>query len=380
MKKITVKKSKLRQLKYVLSVVGVVVVVFLAVFISARTVGNVSVSNITDGFRQLFSSSSTGGYPYKLESLNAKEIGHIGNDVFVLYNDSALVLTDSARIIGNVQLSSSSTRVKTCNGRALIYDTVKNTVVLMSKTEKLAETQAKGRILTAALGKNGSFAVAVNGEASRSELAVYNSRQKNVFDWECAGERIIDMSFSADCKKLAVLAVGAENAVVYSRLVVFDIGKTEPVADLTYSDAMMLRVCFTSSGRLIAVGDNEFTVYNRDYERIDGLEYSENSLCGVSFDERGNAVICISEYGGAQTELIRYSSSGEKTFQTTFKSELSQVYADGSRTAVLSGKEVTVLNSAGETVKSVELEELPDSIVFAGGSIYSLEQESIVKY
>ena len=372
---------QIQKLRHALLIAAAVVLVLSVVYIAARTVGNVAVSNITDSFRKAFMSSSNGGWPLTVESLGIKEIKPVDGEILVLYNDEAQFLTQGARTMGNIQLNASDSRTAVRNGRTLAYDIAKGTVVLLSKTEKLTETTVTEKILTACLAENGTFAVATEGGTDvQSKITVYSSSGSALFEWKCAEERILDACLSGSGRRLAVVASGVKNAVVYSRLVVFDIDSTEPVSEIKYDDSMMLRVCITKMGRIIAVGDNKFDIYNKKFQRVDGLEYSENQLNSVSFDEDGNAVIAMREFGGAQTRIFRYSASGVKTAETTITGEADYVRCEGTVTVAVCGKTATKLNKKGQVTQTKTFESVPDKVIYTSGSFFSLEENILKKY
>ena len=370
-----------KRIKHVALSVIAVALVLAAIYIAVRTVGNVAVSNVTDSFRKVFMSSSNGGWPLTVESLGVKEIKPVDGEILVLYNDEAQFLTQGARTMGSIQLNASDSRITVRNGRTLAYDVAKGAVVLLSKTEKLTEITVTEKILTACLAQNGNFAVATEGGADvQSKITVYSSSGNAIFEWKCAEERILDACLSGSGKRLAVVASGVNNAVVYSRLVVFDTDSTKPVFEIKYDDSMLLRVCITKMGRIIAVGDNKFDIYNKKFQRTDGLEYSENQLNSVSFDEDGNAVIAMREFGGAQTRIFRYSASGVKTAETTITGEADYVRCEGTVTVAVCGKTATKLNKSGQVTQTKSFESVPDKVIYTSGSFFSLEENILKKY
>ncbi len=370
----------MRKLISVFSVTAIVLIVFIAVFMSARSAGNVTFSNITDGFRQVFFSEHTSGYPYTNKDLTFREIKAIGDSVLLLNADSAYVMTPSAKITARIALDSADTKVKTCNGRALIYENSKNSVVLTGKTEKLTQVSLQDEILTAVIGKSGAFAVALKDEEACSKVIVYDRSSNEIFGWKFANERISDMAFSSNGKKLAVTVCSAKNAVIYSRIVVFDIVKNEMLEDIRFDGCMMLRVCYTSRGRLVAVGDSQYVIYNKDFQRVDGLEYSENTLSSVSIDDNGNTVLAFTQNGTSKLSVVRHNASGKKTFSVVLEGTDAKLYADGPKTAVVCGEKVTVLNSSGETVEEITLDSTPDSLAYSSGDIFTLETGAVKKY
>lgn len=359
----------------------VVLAVAAALFLSARLMGNVAVSNITDSIRQVktvFSKSE--GYPYFLEAFNLRKVVPIGGGPLIVYNDSSLVLNASGDEIFSSQLDYADSKVITKNGRALIYSTSSNEVVLQSKTETLGSITEDSPVIAAAFADNGSFATSHASEEHQSVLSVYNSRFKKVFQWNCSKERIADISLSGNGKNLAVIAIGAENAEIYTRLIIFNVGDEEPKADIKYSGTMFLKVVYTASNKIIAAGDNRTVVLNKNGEAVDELVYSEDSILAVCADDSGNTVVCYEEFGGSKTGVVRFSRSGKRTCSLTVDGIPDCVAAQGNRTALAFDDEIIVYSSNGKESKRIETSAAPSQVFFCSGTVYTVESGAIYKY
>ena len=358
----------------------VILAVAAALFLSARLMGNVAVSNITDGIRQVKTVfAKGGGYPYSLDTFNFKKADAIGSGVITVNNDSTVVLNSSADELFNMQIKPGS-RVITQNGRALIYGTASNEVILQSRTEKLGSITEESSVVVAALADNGSFATSHASEKHQSILRVYNSRFKNVFQWNCSQERVADIALSRNGRNLAVAAVGAENAEIYTRIIIFNIGDTEPKADVKFSGTMFFDVVYTASGKIIAAGDNKTVVLNKKGETVDETVYAEDSILAVCSDDSGNTVVCYEEFGGAKTGIARYSRSGKKTCSVVVDGIPDCVAAEGGRIAVASGNEIVVYSQNGKEVKRIETENAVESVFIASGTVYTVGGGAIYKY
>ena len=257
----------------------VILVVAAALFLSARLMGNVAVSNITDSIRQVKTIFiKNDGYPYSLETLSFRNVVPVGGGPLVIYDNSSLVMNAAADEIFSMSLDYADSKAVTRNGRALIYSPSSNEVILQSKTEKLGSVTEQNPVTVAALAENGGFATSHAADENQSILSVYNNRFKKIFQWNCSQEFITDISLSSNGKKVAVAASGVKDAEIYTRILIFDVGSSEPVADVKYNGTMFLRVIYTASNRIIAVGDNKTVVHNKKGEVLDELVYSEDSL------------------------------------------------------------------------------------------------------
>lgn len=350
-------------------------------FVSARAMGDVAMSNVTDSFNQVKYIFTKGeGYPHSLDTFNFRKITSAGAAPIVVYDDSLAVLNSSAEELLAIQPLKTDVKVASKNGRALIYSPSSNDVTLISKTEELGSVAEEGAVITAALAKNGSIATSHSTEKHQSVLKVYNSRFKNVFQWNCSQERIADISLSNNGKNLVVAAIGAENAEIYTRLLIFNVGSSEPLADVRYSGTMLLKVVYTASNKIIAVGDNKTVVLNKKGEAVDELIYSEDSILAVCADVSGNVVVCYEEFGGSKTCIVRYSRSGRQTCSFTVDGIPDCVAAQGSRIAVSAGNEIVVYSSGGRESKRIETKNSPSQLVVCSGTVYAVEGGAIHKY
>ncbi len=359
----------------------VILVVAAALFLSARLMGNVAVSNITDSIRQVKTIFiKNNGYPYSLETLSFRNVVPVGGGPLVIYDNSSLVMNAAADEIFSMSLDYADSKAVTRNGRALIYSPSSNEVILQSKTEKLGSVTEQNPVTVAALAENGGFATSHAADENQSILSVYNNRFKKIFQWNCSQEFITDISLSSNGKKVAVAASGVKDAEIYTRILIFDVGSSEPVADVKYNGTMFLRVIYTASNRIIAVGDNKTVVHNKKGEVLDELVYSEDSLIAVCADDSGNTTVCYEEFGGSKTGIVRYSGGGKKTCSIVIDGLPDCVAAHAGRIAVASGNKITVYSSKGNEIKVVETKNSVAKVFICSGTVYTVEGGAIHKY
>lgn len=371
------KKIAKKILKLVRIPVVIIAVVF-ALILSANLLGNVAMSNVTDGIREIKYLFVKGeGYPYTLDEFGLHEVVGIAGKPMIVTDDSTQILTSSAAKSFSMQLNSSDSKVAVKNGRALIYSTTSSTVTLQSRTEKLGTIEEEGTIITAALAKNGAVATAHTDDDHQSIVKVYNNHFDYIFGWECSQERISSMALSKNGKHIIIAAVGAENAEIYTRLILFNVNSQETVADLKYKGTLFLKTVYTDSGKIIAVGDNKTILLDKDGVTADELVYAEDSIVSVCSDSAGNTVICYEEFGGSEVSMVRYSKKGKKTFEITVDSELDCVANYGSKTAVAHGNEITVYNSEGEIAESITAEHPVTDLFWCNGTLYRIEGNRI---
>lgn len=377
----TKRKINIKKLLRALRIPIVAVAVIIAIFLSARLIGNVATSNATDAIRQIKSVfSSGGGFPYSLESREVKKIDSIGNRMLILCSDESLVLDRKAGEQFSYQLGNAESKAITSNGRALVYSNGSNKVILQSKTEQLGTVEEEGAVVTASLSKKGNFATSHMDKNGKSILTVYNRKLEKEFVWSCADERITAISLSDDGKRVAVAAIGVENAEIYSRVLLFDTSESEAVYDMKLSGTLFLRVYCSTKNSVIAVGDNRTVVFGKDGGAVDELTYAENSISNVESDDKGNVAVCVSEFGGSRTSVTVFKKNGKRACAFSIDGEPSDVDIGSGKVAAAVGGEIIVFNFKGVEKKRIQTDNSPSQVFIVSGDFYTVESGAICKY
>lgn len=358
----------------------VVFAVVVALFLSARLIGNVAMSNATDSLRQIKTLVSRGdGFPYSLGGKNVKKTDAIGERMLIVSDDESLVLDSKAGELFSYQLGNAEPKAISFNGRALVYSGGSNKVILQSKTEQLGSVEEGGAVVTAALAKNGWFAT-VHSANGHSVLTVYNGKLEKEFIWECSNERITAVSLSPNGRRVAVTAAGVENADVYSRVIVFNTKETAPISDSRFSSTLFLRIFFTSSDTVIAAGDNKTVVLDKEGNKTDELTYSENSIASVEADEKGNVAVCCSEFGGSKSVITVFKKNGERRYAVTVNGEPSDIDIRSGKLALALANEIIVYNGKGAEKNRFQTSSAAEEVMLCSNDIFTVENGMLCKY
>lgn len=334
----------------VLKAVCMIAVLLILVIIAAYRFGNITFSSVGDYFTALISDTKNGdGYPYYFENTGVQSVAQIGSDLFVVGDDATFVLDQTARKLGYTQHTFSNPVADSVGGRVLLLDVGENTFRVMSKTKVLYEASFPHKLLTGAIGKDGTVAIASRGANSQSMLTVYNKNQKEIFVWNCASENIVAAAVSDNGKRAAVCVVGAENGELYSKVHIFDFSYAEPIASFTYDKAVS-GLQFLAGDRLLLYGKNVFTV-------IDGTEtvleedLSLNTLSRVYSNDRHYTAVVLSKYGSSASKIIKsYDRKGNLLFETELAESVKGVSCDSTHVSVLTDGYIYNYNHKGELV------------------------------
>lgn len=359
----------------------IILAVAAALLLSARLVGKVAMSNVTDAFRQIKTIFSKGsGFPYSMEDLEVERVEAIGNRILVLTDDNSLVLDRKAGELFKTQLFADDTKVITCNGRALLYSNKSEKVVMQSKTEELGSVAADGAVVTAALAKNGWFATSHPSGETLSVLTVYNNRFEKEFVWECANERITAIALTPDGKSVAVSALGVENAQVYSRILLFNTKETKAVYDSKISGTLVLKMFYPSDEAVIAVGDNKTLVLDGEGKTSEAFTYTEKGLQFVHSDDKGNVALCLSDSGGFESQIYVFKKDGSKLCTLAVEGKPDALAVGSNRVAYVFNGELVAFNFKGKEKDRFKVGGEVEKLMVCSGDFFTLENKRICKY
>ncbi len=364
-----------------IKLISVILVILILVSIAAAQISGFTVSMATEGFRTMLAKIGSGnGFPYSLAGISASELLGSGSDLILLDDAGVRVIDSTAKEISNLEHNFDHPVAESSGGRILLYDIGAKQFRIQSKTRVLFEKQTDYMILTAALGKDGSVAVATRADGAESMLTVFDKKHKDVFRWACAKEHIVSCDVSDDGKKFVAAVLGVDNGSVYSKVYVFEKDKTEPAASFEYKDSALAQVKFLSNDRFIVFGNNVCEI-------IDGKEVSKkidvsvNTPSRLFVSDNNTAVLVLSKYSSTTQKIVKvYNKSGKEVFSAEITGIVKSVSTDGKYTAVLTDSQVCIYNMKGEMTGKAELTSDPIGVAVYGKHTYVFESEGIFEY
>lgn len=364
-----------------IKLISVILVILILVSIAAAQISGVTVSMASEGLRTFIAKiGSGGGFPYSLAGISASDISMSGSDLVLLDDVSVRVLDSTAKEISSIEHSFDHPVMESSSGRILLYDIGAKQFRVQSKTRTLFEKQTDYIILTAALGNDGSVAVATRAEGAESMLTVYDKSHKETFRWACAKEHIVSCDISDNGKRFAVAVLGVNNGSVYSKVYVFDKKKTEPYASFEYNDSALTKVKFLSNDKFIVFGNNTCEII--DGKTVSGkIDVSINTPSRLFVSDNNTAVLVLSKYSSTTQKTVTvYNKSGKEMFSTEVTGIVKAVSTDGKYTAVLTDSQVCIFNMKGEMTGKAEIASDPIDVGVCRGKTYVFASEGIFEY
>lgn len=375
-RKITIDIKNTKKLK----LVAIIVVVLLLIMLAAAQFGGVTFSTISDSVRTFFAGLGSGdGYPYQISGMVIGDATVTNSDLVLMYDDSVKVLDTTAKELSSIAHKYDHPVMQSNSGRVLLFDEGGNKFKVQSKTRTLYEKETKYMILTGALGKDGSVAIATRAEDAQSMLTVYNSKEKEIFVWKCAKENIISCDVSDNGKLIAISVLGVENGSVYSKVYIFDKRKDTPKASFTYQDSAVSSIRFLSNETLFVLGNNVCSVIKGEKE--EKINVSVNTPYMIHISDNNTAVLVLSKYSSTTQKLVNvYDKSGRELFSNEIDGLVKSVSTDGKYVGVLTDNNVQIYNMKGERVGLANVNTDAEKVIVSGRNTYVYSADKIEKF
>ena len=354
----------------------------------AAVLGIVLVAAYRDGtgfdvLRRYFSysreekTSGNAGYDYDASASN--RFAALGDTLVVLSNTSLRLLGQDGEEVWSANVQMESPALSTGGGRAVAYDVGGRELYVLDAEGLVSELRAEEEepFIAASLNEKGWMAVTAEKQNYKACVSVYNAKLEKVFDFNSSRRFVADACVTDDCAFLAAVTLGQEDGTFVSNVVLYDLTQTEPVADYSVRDGLVM--CITQqNGTLVTVSDNKLTFADTGGQIAGEYDYTSSYLREYDCGGDGYTVLLLNRYqSGSVGRLVTVGTGGEELASLDVHEEVLSVSAVGRYIAVLYTDSLVVYNpdlQAYATLKGTGYAK--EALVRADGSALLIASES----
>jgi len=179
------------------------------------------------GFSELISNgfAKTGsgtGFPITLSGGTVKEMHKVDDNIAVLSDTYLEVYNSESKELISEQHGFSNPAISVSDARILAFDRASKDLKVYNFSGNLFEREMKDDIVTAALGRNGTYCVITDPENCAAKLNVYNKDNTALFSYESESELIGQTSVSESGKTVAIGTINADGGEYKSKILIFN--------------------------------------------------------------------------------------------------------------------------------------------------------------
>lgn len=334
-----------------------------------------------DVLRRFFSygGSENGGVEYHYDASSSNRFALLGETLVVLSGNSLKVLDGTGEEVWSTAVKMNAPALAVGGGYAVAYDVGGTELYVVSpEGEELSLTADEEEpYISATLNAEGWLAVTTEKRNYKGCVSVYNEKMEQIFDFNSSQRFVIDAYVTDDGSYLAAVTLGQEESVFVSNIVLYDLTKTDPVADYDIQDGLVLAIG-GQDGKLVTVSDTCLTYANKQGEIQSNYSYAGEYLREYDLSGDGFAVLLLDRYkSGNVGRLVTVTPDGEDPVSLDVNDEVRNLSAAGRYIAVLYTDKLVIYNQdLQEYARFEEMDYAREVLMRSDGSVLVISAES----
>ena len=326
------------------------------------------------------------------ESGESAPFPHAGGDkLSVAYLDSGIVTASSAGahyydLAGEPlaeEVRSMENPVITASGAAaVVYDAGNQTLFAFCGGEEYFRLNLEGNadLLSARPNESGWLAVTAQQSGYKGAVTVYDRKGAEVIQISLSSVFVVDAAVSPDGQTVAVVAIGQEGGVFFSRLLLYQVNQEEPFAQVDLGSLAVLDMDY-DEGVIWLLGEDRLITVSLlpEEQKVQTYLISPNYLKGCSLGGDGFALLLVGRYrSSGATQALRIDSSAQVVQSIPLSGSVLDYAAAGPFCALLSGSYLSIYRDGQELPASVENTRAARQVALAenGSAVLANDQQA----
>ena len=328
---------------------AVALAAILVVVIVLQTLLPMGIAETLGNFTSTF---GKGSFPIELYGTEAMETVTKSNYFYVLTDSQLEAVSSGGKKIWSLSHGYASPILKTSETRAFLFDQNGSKAVIYNLEGAVNEIETETNILTAAIARNGSYAVATRSTEYASVVSVYDKKDHLLYEWYSATGTVIATALSPDGKKLAVATVFATDGHLSSKLLILDYDSADPIFTADFVDRPIYRLESEKAGITVCTENSYSFISWKKFERTDYS--SDRSLAIARSSSVGTLLAFNRKANQADNKIVLFSKKGQKQAEFDFNGIISDIVAAKNHIYCISDTKVYLFDRTGKLISSAE--------------------------
>ncbi len=321
-----------------------------------------------------FPLSIDGGARYQLKPLDGNLAIADDTHFFVYTKDGKSVYTEQHTFANPV--------ITVGNKKALLYDLGGKSFGLYSKYKNIYSKTTDEPILIARIGGNDTAAIVTKTDKYPSQLMVYDSAGKNIFNYRSSA-RIIDVTFNADSSGCYITTIGVSEGLMVSKILYYKFDHIDrdemdnplPIWETEDLKTLALSVQLFGENDIIVFGDTFCAYFDINGNYLGGYDY-KRPLVDYSLDG-SVAAMAFSNEERRVSELVTIDCNTGIVSEKALDRTVLNLQVSGDAVYMQTEYGIEACTSAGDVISDVELDTEYKSFLRMGNYIYLLGYDEI---
>ncbi len=275
-----------------------------------------------------FAAFGTGGYPREIYGTEILKVENQGYFYYVLTDSQLAAFSTAGKKIFSVSHGYAHPVLKCSETRALLYDQGGTEFAIYNLRGNIVTQTCDDAIQTAAIGRNGTYAIVNASNSYASSASVYNLKNKRLYEWYSAKDIVNNIVVSRDGKKIAVSTISTVSGTLSSKVCVLKFDSPNAVQTFDLEDNVVCSLENDTSGFDISTKNSCLRVSWNRFERKD---YSSTEELYISRKtSSGNVLVFNRSSNRLDNHIVIFNHKGKKLKEFDFDGAINDIaYANG---------------------------------------------------
>lgn len=344
------KKKKYLNLKFVFTaVIGLLLIVFLVVLLSAPT----GIVEFVETKVALSKSGNT--FPIQYDFSTPKGIDYKNGTFLVATETELKCFNKSGNEIYSRIHGFEKPIIKSSAIRTLVYGLNESFYRIETPYEEVIykKTESNHPIIAGDISDSGVYALVTESNEDIALVTVYNKDGSEIYKYHSSNNYATGVTVSADGKRVCIATLTTYEAEFVSKIIVLSLDSEKPLLEKELKGEVVYSVEYTDSSDICIITDKNYI--NIDDDEITST-YSYNNEFLNKFEISSDYVLLYitADSNSSEGTVAVFSETGDKEAEFVVDGVLSDISICKNKIFALNEK-ITEYNLDGEAVKSTEI-------------------------
>jgi WD40 repeat protein len=235
--------------------------------------------------------------------------------------------------------------------------------------------------LCAAIGDNGTYAIASGASGFASQMTVYSKNYDTVspeiYSWQSPNCRITALAVSPNGKEVVAAGLSGENGSLKTTLYVFDLTSDQPKMTYDLGETIILSLEYQSRKKVAVVGDHGSFLYDTTQKTLTGYPYEKEQLFGYHIGGKETLLLLAPSESGEGSRLVVLDEKGVEKLKIPLSGTATAAAKGKKAYYVLQGDTVVGYDIKGNQTVSLQVGKDARNLVCYKNQLYVLGLQEI---
>lgn len=324
-----------------------------AVILTVLIISWLTPTGLIEYIQNEYASSGNGDFPVIVYSTNPEYFG-CHNDIITLTNDTFFeVYNTGGKLLQAVSHGMSNPQLEVSEARFMLFDRERYSISIFNYSNELYTAEFENTIITADIGRNGSYAVVTSSDVYKNSVFVYDKDNELKFTWNSANYYVTDVAVSDNGKNIALCLLNSNAGSFESFVYILDFKSATPKEKYSFND--IVSSISNYGDYIFANGFDHAYSLKWDGGQTD-LGVTGTVRC-YDFDFQGNSCFVFGREDNEQINTIAVlNEDGKLTSTFQFNAAVEDISIADDFIAVLSPTECYLYDLKGNLKSSISSE------------------------